>query len=116
VCSTATDQIHVGCRTSKDSLAPEEERELRTFVLVGNEVDFIRKHLPHGSSAIVRKKPKWRELIREIRSRIADLGEVDLEAGITASRKALVEEVFQGNRALKRALFSDIPSTSGDWA
>jgi TIR domain len=44
---------------------------------------------------VVRNKPKWRELIREIRNRIADLGEVDLQAGTTASRKALVEEILQ---------------------
>ena len=44
---------------------------------------------------VVRNRPKWRELIREIRSRIADLGEVDLHAGTTASRKALVEEILQ---------------------
>jgi hypothetical protein len=55
------------------------------------------RFLQRGDSVnlVVRKKPKWRELIREIRSRIADLGEVDLEAGTTASRKALVEEILQ---------------------
>jgi hypothetical protein len=44
---------------------------------------------------VVRNKPKWRELIQEIKSRIADLGEVDLEAGTTVSRKALVEEILR---------------------
>jgi hypothetical protein len=55
------------------------------------------RFLRRGDSVnlVVRNKPKWRELIREIRSRIADLGEVDLEAGIAASRKALVEEILQ---------------------
>jgi hypothetical protein len=44
---------------------------------------------------VVRNRPKWRELIREIKSRIADLGEVNLEAGNTASRKGLVEAILQ---------------------
>ena len=44
---------------------------------------------------VVRNRPKWRELIREIKSRVTDLGEVDLEAGLTASRRALVGEILQ---------------------
>jgi hypothetical protein len=44
---------------------------------------------------VVRNKPKWRELIREVRNRIAGLAEVDLESGATASRKALVEEILR---------------------
>ena len=55
------------------------------------------RFLERGESVnlVVRNRPKWRELIREIRNRIDDLGEVDLEAGTTASRKALVEEILQ---------------------
>jgi hypothetical protein len=55
------------------------------------------RFLQRGDSVnlVVRNKPKWRELIREIRSRMADLGEVDLQASTTASRKALVEEILQ---------------------
>jgi hypothetical protein len=54
------------------------------------------RFLQGGNSVnlVVRNRPKWRELIREIRSRIADLGELDLQAGTTASRKALVEEIL----------------------
>jgi hypothetical protein len=44
---------------------------------------------------VVRNKPRWRELIREVRNRIAGLAEVDLESGATASRKALVEEILR---------------------
>ena len=53
--------------------------------------------LQRGNSVnlVVRNKPKWREFIREIRSHIANLGEVDLESGATASRKALVEEILR---------------------
>src|SRR5208282_791552 len=44
---------------------------------------------------VVRNKPKWRELIREVKDRVSGLGEVDLEAGATVSRKALVEEILR---------------------
>jgi len=55
------------------------------------------RFLQRGNSVnlVVRNNPNWREFIREIRSRIADLGEVDLEAGVAVSRKALVEEILR---------------------
>jgi NAD(P)-dependent dehydrogenase (short-subunit alcohol dehydrogenase family) len=55
------------------------------------------RFLQRGNSVnlVVRNNPKWRELIREIKKRIIGLGEIDLEAGITASRKALVEEILR---------------------
>jgi len=55
------------------------------------------RFLQRGNSVnlVVRNKPKWRELIREVRNRVAGLGEVDLETGATASRKAFVEEILR---------------------
>jgi TIR domain len=49
----------------------------------------------YSVNLVVRNRPKWRELIREVRSRIAGLAEIDLESGATASRKALVEEILR---------------------
>jgi hypothetical protein len=68
------------------------------------------RFLQRGDSVnlVVRNNPKWREFIREARNRIADLGEVDLEAGAVVSRKALVEEILQTCGA--RATVPDEPN------
>jgi hypothetical protein len=41
------------------------------------------------------RKPKWNELIQEVKNRIGGLGELDLESGGVVSRKALVEEILR---------------------
>jgi hypothetical protein len=55
------------------------------------------RSLQRGESVnlVVRNRPKWRELIREVKHRIADLGELDLQSGAMASRKGLVEEILR---------------------
>jgi len=55
------------------------------------------RFLQRGKSVnlVVRNKPKWRELIGEVRNRIGDLGELNLESPAVASRKALVEEILR---------------------
>jgi len=47
------------------------------------------RFLQRGESVnlVVRNKPKWRELIGEVRNRIGDLGELNLESPAVASRK-----------------------------
>jgi hypothetical protein len=49
-------------------------------------------HRNESVNVVVRNSPKWHELIQEVRSRIVNLGQIDLYAGSTVSRKALVEK------------------------